>query len=137
MSFDGLRQSSRHACREAGSFVVSTGTAKYRERDLRSLAPPDISAHREVDGDVGLELAAFFSLYLDFLTFGGRALTCSLEQTFGLSLAARSDLLAIPRKGRLSENVLWLTRFRINGDEIAAERVVAGLPERLLPSVAL
>lgn len=69
-----------------------------RERDLRRLAPPDIGAHRKVDGELRPDLTEFFLLDLDFLPFGGRSLTRSLEQTLRLLRATCANLLTIVAK---------------------------------------
>ncbi len=89
-----------------------------RERDLRRLAPPYISAHGKVDGDLRLELPAFFSLDLDFLTFGGGALTCSFKQTLCLFLVTYSDLLTIVAEVHYPGTSCRLTSLKINSDEV-------------------
>jgi hypothetical protein len=66
-----------------------------RERDLRRLAPPDISAHGEIDGEHRLELPVLFLPDLDFLPFGGCSLTRSLKQTLRLLRGTRANLLTI------------------------------------------
>lgn len=94
-----------------------------RERDLRRLAPPDISAHGKMDGELRPDLTAFFFPDLDFLPFGSSSLTRSLEQTLRLLWAARADLLTILAEVDYPRTSYWLISLRVNREEVTVSSV--------------
>jgi hypothetical protein len=94
-----------------------------RQRDLRCLPSPDISAHGEVDGEVWSDFPAFFLLDLDFLPFGGCSLTRSLKQTLRLLRATRANLLTIVAEVDYPRTSYWLISLRVDREEITVSSV--------------